>query len=94
MTKIDGVSAVALVLIVSFAVDRIVTAILFLLSYNAQWNRRFPIPASRLEFCTFRDLADPCMAGHCGVTNEFRRVSVQGRVVKMRWPYRPCNNVM
>jgi len=45
MTKIDGVSAIAVVLIASFAVDRIVTAILFLLSYSSAWKRRFPDPS-------------------------------------------------
>jgi hypothetical protein len=33
MTKLDGVSAVALVLIASFAIDRIVRGLLFLLSF-------------------------------------------------------------
>jgi hypothetical protein len=37
---------------------------------------------SRLEFCTFRDLANPNIGGHCGASVEFCRVSVQSRVVK------------
>jgi hypothetical protein len=36
----------------------------------------------RLEFCTFRDRANPSIDGHCGAVNEFWRVSVQSRVVK------------
>jgi hypothetical protein len=35
-----------------------------------------------LEFCTFRDLANPRIGCHCGVSGEFWRVSVQSRVVK------------
>lgn len=37
---------------------------------------------ARLEFCTFRDLANPCIDGHCRAAGEFWRVSVQTRVVK------------
>lgn len=40
-----GVNAIALVLIASFAIDRIVNGILFVLSYIDWWNRRFPDPA-------------------------------------------------
>ncbi len=40
-----GVNAIALVLIASFAIDQIVSGILFLLSYSREWNRRFPDPA-------------------------------------------------
>ena len=78
MTKIDGVSAVAAVLIASFAVDRIVTAILFLLSYSPAWKRKFPAPAAKPEgeqrdqaaknlklayFCLCAALAIPVIAG-------------------------------
>jgi len=49
MPKIDGVSAIAVVLIASFAVDRIATAILFLLAYAKGWRRRFPDPALQAE---------------------------------------------
>jgi TctA family transporter len=33
MKQLDGISAIALILVVSFAIDRIVTALLFLLSF-------------------------------------------------------------
>ena len=41
---IDGVSAIAVVLIASFAIDRIVTGSLFLLSFLPAWSRIFPDP--------------------------------------------------
>jgi hypothetical protein len=41
-----GVNAIALVLVASFAIDRIVNFLLFALSYNGRWDRRFPEPAS------------------------------------------------
>src|SRR5215468_2117356 len=78
MPKIDGVSAIAVVLIASFAVDRIVTAILFLLAYNKRWDSRFPDPALQPEgelrekaarnrklayFCIGAALAIPLIAG-------------------------------
>lgn len=40
-----GMSAVALVALASFAVDRIATAVLFLLSFNRTWSRHVPDPA-------------------------------------------------
>jgi len=43
-TPIDGVSAIALVLIVSFAIDRVVNGILFLLSFSQRWEKRCPEP--------------------------------------------------
>ena len=46
MERLDGVTAIALVVIASFAIDRIVTGSLFLLSYSKAWARRFPEPAS------------------------------------------------
>jgi|RhiMetdeSRZDD1v2_1073273.scaffolds.fasta_scaffold237490_4 hypothetical protein len=45
MTRVDGFSAIALVLVVSFAIDRLVRGLLFLLSYSSAWARRFPDPA-------------------------------------------------
>lgn len=41
---IDGVSAIALVLFASFAVDRIVTGTIVLLSFLPIWRRTFPDP--------------------------------------------------
>jgi hypothetical protein len=41
---LDGVSAIALVLIASFAVDRVVTGILFLLGFNKKWVQWCPDP--------------------------------------------------
>ncbi len=43
--KIDGVSAIAVVLILSFAINRIVTGLLFVLSFAKPWSRLFPDPA-------------------------------------------------
>ena len=42
--KIDGVSAVAVVLILSFAINRIATGLLFLLSFVKPWARFLPEP--------------------------------------------------
>jgi hypothetical protein len=39
-----GVNAIALILIAAFATDRVVSAILFLLSYIGAWRHRFPDP--------------------------------------------------
>ncbi len=44
--KIDGVSAIAVILIASFAIDRIVTGILFMLSFLKPWTRFFPDPTT------------------------------------------------
>ena len=44
--KIDGISAMAVVLIASFAIDRIVTGLLFLLPFLKQWERVFPDPVT------------------------------------------------
>jgi hypothetical protein len=44
--KIDGISALAVILIASFAIDRIVTGLLFLLSFLGRWERAFPDPAT------------------------------------------------
>ncbi len=46
MEPIDGVSAIVVVLIASFAIDRIVTGLLFLLSFIKPWSRAFPDPAT------------------------------------------------
>ena len=44
MTSIGGVSTLVLILILSFAIDRVVKAILFLLSFVGPWATRFPDP--------------------------------------------------
>ena len=43
--KLDGFNAIAVILIASFAIDRIVTALLFALSYVKAWARAFPDPS-------------------------------------------------
>ena len=40
-TRLDGISAIAVLLIAAFAIDRIVTAILFLLGFIPAWSRMF-----------------------------------------------------
>ena len=45
--KIDGISAIALLLIASFATDRVVTALLFLLAFAKPWRHYFPDPAAQ-----------------------------------------------
>lgn len=40
--KIDGVSAIAVILILSFAINRIATGLLFLLSFIGPWARFLP----------------------------------------------------
>ena len=40
-TRLDGISAIAVLLIAAFAIDRIVTAILFLLGFIPAWTRAF-----------------------------------------------------
>jgi hypothetical protein len=40
--KGDPVNVLVLILVASFAIDRIVTGILFLLSFSSAWTRRFP----------------------------------------------------
>ncbi|MGH7768670.1 MAG: hypothetical protein ACREQP_14555 [Candidatus Binatia bacterium] len=42
--KIDGISAIAVILIASFGIDRIVTGMLFLASFCPPWTRLFPDP--------------------------------------------------
>lgn len=41
---LDGVSAIALVLIAAFAIDRVVNGLLFLLGFNKKWARWCPDP--------------------------------------------------
>jgi hypothetical protein len=43
--KTDPVNAIVLILVAAFAVDRIATGLLFLLSFLKPWARRFPDPA-------------------------------------------------
>jgi len=45
--KIDGVSAIAVILILSFAINRIATGLLFLLSFLKPWARFLPEAASQ-----------------------------------------------
>ena len=44
MATIDGVSALAVIVIASFAIDRITTGALFVLSFIPAWVRWFPDP--------------------------------------------------
>ena len=44
--QIDGISAIAIIVIASFAIDRIVTGLLFLLSMIKPWTRLFPDPGT------------------------------------------------
>jgi hypothetical protein len=44
--KIDGVSAIVVIVIASFAIDRIVTGLLFLLPFIKPWSRAFPDPST------------------------------------------------
>jgi hypothetical protein len=41
---LDGVSAIALVLIASFAIDRVVNGLMFLLGFNKKWAQWCPDP--------------------------------------------------
>jgi hypothetical protein len=47
--QIDGISAIAVILIGSFAIDRIVTGLMFLLAFSHLWTQRFPDPATSVE---------------------------------------------
>lgn len=42
--KIDGISGIVVILVASFAIDRIVTGLLFVLSFVKPWARMFPDP--------------------------------------------------
>jgi len=79
MPRLDGITVIAIVLMASFAIDRIVTGALFLLSFSDRWTRRFPDPdavsdpAERvrarnrqklLYFCFAALLALPVLAGY------------------------------
>lgn len=79
MPRLDGITVIAMVLIGSFAVDRVVTGILFLLSFSKWWAARFPDPdlAESAEarasatnrkrlvyFCLAGALAIPLLAGY------------------------------
>jgi hypothetical protein len=44
MPRLDGITIIAIVLVGSFAIDRIVTGLLFLLSFSDRWTHRFPNP--------------------------------------------------
>ncbi len=44
VTRADGVTAIAMMLIASFAIDRVVVGLLFLLSFLPSWQRVFPEP--------------------------------------------------
>ncbi len=80
--QIDGVTGIAVILIGSFAIDRIVTGTLFLLSFVRPWAQRFPDPATvddrvaRVKaekkqqlayFVLAGTLAIPILAGYGGV---------------------------
>lgn len=52
VARIDGISAIALVVILSFAIDRIVRGLFFALAYIPAWARAFPDPE-------FDDVARP-----------------------------------
>jgi hypothetical protein len=43
--RLEGVTAIAALLIASFAIDRIVAGVLFVLSFFKAWEKRFPEPA-------------------------------------------------
>lgn len=42
--QLDGISVIAVILIISFGVDRIVTGFFFLMSFFKPWSRYFPDP--------------------------------------------------
>lgn len=79
MPRLDGITVIAIVLMASFAIDRIVTGALFLLSFSGQWARRFPDPDAVIDpaervrarnrqkllyFCFAAVLAVPVLAGY------------------------------
>ena len=43
----DTVGAIALIAILAFVIDRVVSTLLFVLSFNHAWSRRFPDPSLR-----------------------------------------------
>jgi hypothetical protein len=70
---LDGVSAIALVLIASFAIDRVVTGLLFLLGFNKKWAKWCPDPklieetAPRIAAERRQKLAYFLLAGFFGI---------------------------
>lgn len=44
MENIGGINTIVLVLVVSFAIDRLVNTVLFALPFFKAWDRRFPDP--------------------------------------------------
>lgn len=72
-TPLDGVSAIALVLIASFAIDRVVTGLLFLMSFNKRWAHWCPDPklieetAPRIAAERRQKLAYFILAGFFGI---------------------------
>ncbi len=57
MNSIGGVGTLVLILVLSFAIERVVKAILFLLSFVGPWTRWVPDPLT-LEDATGRTKAD------------------------------------
>ena len=79
MPRLDGITVIAILLVASFAIDRIVTGALFLLSFSDRWTRRFPDPDAVIDpaervrarnrqkllyFCFAAVLALPVLAGY------------------------------
>lgn len=44
--RLEGVTAIAAILILAFAIDRIATGLLFVLSFIEGWDKRFPDPVT------------------------------------------------
>jgi hypothetical protein len=81
-TRLDGISAIAVLLIAAFAIDRIVTAILFLLGFIPAWNRTFSdsddkgARRAKLIYFTF---AAVCSAGVVVALSGMRTVDATGQ---------------
>lgn len=43
-TATSGLTVITLIVVLAFAIDRITAGILFLLSFNTSWNKKFPEP--------------------------------------------------
>ena len=43
-TTVSGITVLTLVVVLSFAIDRVVAATMFLLSFSGAWGRKFPEP--------------------------------------------------
>ena len=73
MPRLDGITVIAIVLVASFAIDRIVTGVLFLLSFSKRWSSRFPDPelvtepAARVKARNKQKLIYFCLAGALGI---------------------------